>query len=74
MIEEEKIEQEAERLEAFRNICSEAVEYYANLYPYQLPEQEAEKLINIVSRMFFAEIDYLQKNPDDYFELYGDEE
>ena len=74
MIEEEKIEQEAERLKAFRNICSEAVEYYANLYPYLLPEEEAEKLIKIVSRMFFAEIDYLQNNPDDYFDLYGEED
>ena len=74
MINEEKTVQEAERLESFKNICTEAVENYANLYPYQLPEQEAEKLINIIRRMFFAEIDYLQNNPDDYFDLYGEED
>jgi hypothetical protein len=31
-------------------------------------------MVNIIERLFDAEIDYLERNPEDYFEIYEDEE
>jgi hypothetical protein len=38
-----------------------------------LADYEKEKIITILKRLFEGEIDYLERRPEDYFDLYEDE-
>jgi len=70
---EDKQDAEINRLNYYFNICNDALNDYSANHPYQLAEYEKAKIITILKRLFEGEIDYLERSPEDYFELYEDE-
>lgn len=69
----EHSENELNKLNAQHEICLEALKEYATNNPFKLPSFEKEKIVKLLYRMFDSEIDFLVQNPDDYFEIYGEE-
>ena len=67
------IDTELDKLNCFHGIWVEALAEFAANHPLQVVPFEKERIRKILERMFDAEIDYLERNPDDYFEIYGDE-
>ena len=70
---EEKIENELNQLDFQKQICIDAINEYASNHTSGLVDFEKEKIENLLNRMFDAEMDFLQRNPEDYFEIYQEE-
>lgn len=70
---EEKQESEIEKLNYYHQICNDALNNFSANYPYQLAVYEKEKIIITLNRFFASEIDYLEKSPEDYFNLYEED-
>jgi hypothetical protein len=62
-----------EKLRYYHQICNDALNDFSTNHPYQLAEYEKEKIVVILHRLFYGEIDYLEKSPDDYFKLYKED-
>lgn len=69
----EQTENELNRLNAQHKICLEALNQYTSSNPFSLPSFEKEKLEKLLYRMFDGETDYLVRNPEEYFDIYGEE-
>lgn len=70
---EDKQDAEIEKLRYYYQICNDALNDFSNNHPYQLAEYEKEKIVVILRRLFNGEIDYLEKSPEDYFDLYEED-
>jgi hypothetical protein len=70
---EDKQAAEIEKLTFYRAICNDALAEFTANHPYQLAEYEKEKISLLLHRLFEGEIDYLEKDPSCYFELYEEE-
>ncbi len=70
---EDKQEIEIEKLRCYFQICRDALNDFSTCHPYQLAAYEKEKIVSILHRLFEGEIDYLEKSPEDYFDLYEEE-
>jgi hypothetical protein len=55
-------------------ICENAIKKY---YDAQVTSygnsKDRERMMEVIKRLFESELDYLQRNPRDYFEIYNDE-
>ena len=71
---EDKMDSEMDRLSRYKKISTESLENFSSQFPSQLPDYDLEIMVNIIERLFDAEIDYLERNPEDYFEIYEDDE
>ncbi len=67
----EKITAETEQLNKYKALIHDALEQFATLYPTRLPDSDNAKINELLNRMFAHEKEYLNENPDDYFEIYG---
>ena len=63
--------QELDKLNHFHAVSLEAIKEFAEKHQEQLIDFEKERAIALLNRMFNGEKDYLLRNPDDYFEVYG---
>ena len=70
---EDKQDAELNRLNYYFNICNDALNDFSANHPYQLAAYEKEKMITVLKRLFEGEIDYLERSPENYFDLYEDE-
>lgn len=71
---EEKIETTIIKLNFQKQVCLDALNEYSTNHPSELVPFEKEKIETLLKRMFIAEKEFLCENPDDYFEIYGDED
>lgn len=69
----EKTELEFRRLEYKLEICLEAVREYSIAHPMKTMRFRNNELETLLKRLFDAEMDYLEQNPEDYFEIYADD-
>ena len=70
---EDKQDAEIEKLKYYHEICNDALNEFSNNHPYQLATYEKEKIVDLLKRLFTGEIDYLEKSPEDYFDLYEED-
>ena len=70
---EDKQDAEIAKLSYYFNICNDALNDFSVNHPYQLAAYEKEKIITVLKRLFEGEIDYLERSPENYFDLYEDE-
>ena len=70
---EDKQDAEIEKLKYFFEICNDALNEFSNNHPYQLAIYEKEKIVDLLKRLFNGEIDYLEKSPEDYFDIYDED-
>jgi hypothetical protein len=69
----EKTENEKTKLNLFQNLCKDAVNEYEKNHPHILTSYESKELHKLLDRMFTGELDFLTRNPADYFEIYEEE-
>lgn len=69
---EDKQSAELEKLKYYQLICRDALNEFSANHPYQLADYEKEKIVTILNRLFYGEIDFLERSPSDYFDLYED--
>lgn len=70
---QDKQDAEIAKLSYYFNLCNDALNDFSTNNPYQLADYEKENVIVVLKRLFEGEIDYLERNPEDYFDLYEDE-
>jgi len=70
---EDKQDSEIEKLKYYHQICTDALNNFSANHPYQLAVYEKEKIMIILNRLFESEIDFLEKSPEDYFNLYEED-
>ena len=68
-----ELKTELNKLNFQQQLCFDALKEYSANHPAELAAFEREKIEKLLNRMFSAEKEFLHENPDDYFELYGDE-
>ena len=68
-----KVDIESKNLEKYERLCTLLIEHYAKNNRLKVNVYEERKIKKLLNRMFDNEIDYLQNEPEDYFELYGDD-
>lgn len=69
---EDKQSAEAEKLRFYQMACIDALDEFSLNHSYQLADYEKEKIIKVLARLFEGELDFLEKFPSDYFDLYED--
>ena len=67
----EKFKVEFQTLVNYRNICEKAISQYAQNENNQLAEIEKGKILELLVRLFDSELEFLQSEPNDYFEIYS---
>lgn len=67
---ENKQSSELEKLKYYKLICKDALNEFSSNHTYQLADYEKENIIKILNRLFEGELDFLEKSPKDYFDLY----
>ena len=67
---EEKTELEIKKLELQKQICIEALKEYSAYHPMKTQRFKNGEIEKLLQRLFDAEVDFLQRNPEDYFEIY----
>ena len=68
-----KVDVEAANLNKYKKLCAKLIEHYSKKNRNKITVFEERKIKQILNRMFSNELDYLESEPDDYFELYGDD-
>ena len=68
-----KVDFEAANLNKYKKLCTKLIEHYSKKNRNKITVFEERKIKQILNRMFSNELDYLESEPDDYFELYGDD-
>ena len=68
-----KVHVEAANLNKYKKLCTKLIEHYSKKNRNKITVFEERKIKQILNRMFSNELDYLESEPDDYFELYGDD-
>ena len=68
-----KVDVEATNLNKYKKLCTKLIEHYSKKNRNKITVFEERKIKQILNRMFSNELDYLESEPDDYFELYGDD-
>jgi hypothetical protein len=68
-----KVDIESENLKKYEKICSQLIAHYAKKNRPKINVFEERKIKRLLERMFENELDYLHNEPEDYFELYGDD-
>ena len=68
-----KVDVEAANLNKYNKLCTKLIEHYSKKNRNKITVFEERKIKQILNRMFSNELDYLESEPDDYFELYGDD-
>ena len=68
-----KVDVEASNLNKYKKLCTKLIEHYSKKNRNKITVFEERKIKQILNRMFSNELDYLESEPDDYFELYGDD-
>ena len=68
-----KVDIESENLKKYEKICSQLIAHYAKKNRSKINVFEERKIKHLLERMFENELDYLHNEPEDYFELYGDD-
>ncbi len=68
-----KIDIEAKNLTKYERLCIKLIESYANNNRQNIDVFEERQIKQLLSRMFQSEYEYLLNEPEDYFELYGDD-
>jgi hypothetical protein len=67
----EKFKAEFQKLVNYRIICENALSQFAHNENNQLPEIERRKISEVLDRLFDSELEFLQSQPNDYFEIYS---
>ena len=68
-----KVDVEAANLNKYKKLCTKLIEHYSKKNRNKITVFEERKIKQILNRLFSNELDYLESEPDDYFELYGDD-
>ena len=68
-----KVDIESKNLVKYERLCTQLIEHYAKKNRLKVNVYEERKIKKLLNRMFDNEIDYLHNEPEDYFELYGDD-
>jgi len=68
-----KIDIEAKNLTKYERLCVKLIENYASKNRQNIDVFEERQIKQLLSRMFKNEYEYLLNEPEDYFELYGDD-
>tara|TARA_B100000674_G_C37230032_1_gene640949 strand:- start:188 stop:418 length:231 start_codon:yes stop_codon:yes gene_type:complete len=68
-----KIDIEAKNLTKYERLCIKLIENYASKNRQNIDVFEERQIKKLLSRMFKSEYEYLLNEPEDYFELYGDD-
>jgi len=68
-----KIDIESKNLSKYERLCIKLIESYANKNRQSIDVFEERQIKQLLSRMFQSEYEYLLNEPEDYFELYGDD-
>ena len=68
-----KVDIEACNLKKYERLCTKLIEHYSSKNRSKITVYEERKIKKVLERMFSNELDYLQTEPEDYFELYGDD-
>ena len=69
---DQKISSEIARLNFYEESCIIALSDYQVNKPQFLSENDKEKIILLLKRIFVSEVEYLQECPDDYFAIYNE--
>ena len=62
------VSKEKETLLEYENILNKSLDYMSSIE--NIDESKLERLREFISRVIDEEIDYLVRNPEDYFELF----
>ncbi len=62
------VSKEKDTLLEYENILNKSLDYMSSIE--NIDESKLEKLREFISRVIDEEIDYLVRNPEDYFELF----
>ncbi len=68
-----KIDLEANKLDKYEKLCIKLIESFANKHRVKIDVFEERQIKQLLTRMFKSEHEYLLNEPEDYFELYGDD-
>ena len=68
-----KIDIEAKNLTKYERLCIKLIESYASKNRQNIDVFEERQIKQLLSRMFQNEYEYLLNEPEDYFDLYGDD-
>ncbi len=68
-----KIDIEANNLNKYEKLCINLIEDYSHKNRINIDFFEERQIKQLLSRMFQNEYEYLLNEPEDYFELYGDD-
>ena len=68
-----KIDIEAKNLTKYEKLCVKLIGSYASKNRNNMDVFEERQIKQLLSRMFQSEYEYLLNEPEDYFELYGDD-
>ena len=69
---EDKQSAEQEKLKYYQMICRDALNDFSANNSYQLANYEKENIIKVLNRLVEGELDFLERSPSDYFDLYED--
>ena len=69
---EDKQSAEQEKLKYYQMISRDALNDFSANNSYQLANYEKENIIKVLNRLFEGELDFLERSPNDYFDLYED--
>ena len=69
---EDKQSAEQEKLKYYQMICRDALNDFSANNSYLLANYEKENIIKVLNRLFEGELDFLERSPSDYFDLYED--
>ncbi len=67
---EDKQSAEQDKLKYYQMLCRDALNEFSANNSYQLTEFEKENIIKVLDRLFEGELDFLERSPSDYFDLY----
>ena len=67
---EDKLVAELDKLKYYQLVCMDALNEFSANHPYQLADYEKENIIEVIKRLFEAELDFIERSPSDYFDLY----
>ena len=68
-----KVDIESKNLKKYEKLCSQLIAHYSKKNRSKINIFEERKIKQILERMFENELDYLYNEPEDYFELYGND-
>ena len=69
---EDKQAAELDKLKYYQMVCMDALNEFSANNSYQLADYEKENIIKVIKRLFEGELDFLERSPKDYFDLYED--